>query len=94
MFNLVKYGVPQRSILGPILLQHFPMWFLIVKDIDIASNANGNTPCCTSHVPDAVKIPLKTVSMNVFQWFYNNGMESNIEKCHIFFYVLISVQRW
>lgn len=46
--------------------------------MDIASGANDNTPCRTKDVSDAVKTTLKKPSMNVFQWFYYNGMEANI----------------
>ena len=55
--------------------------FLVVHDIDIASNANENTLCCTSNIRDEVKVTLKTVSIKAFQWFYNNGMKANSDKC-------------
>lgn len=53
-----------------------------MEDIDIASYAEGNTPYCISGVPYAVKMTLKTASMNFFQWFYNNGIKVNIGVCH------------
>ena len=37
---------------------------------------------CNSNVPDVVKTTLKTASLNVFQWFYNNQMKADIDKCH------------
>ena len=36
----------------------------------------------TSNVPVAVKTTLKTTSVNVFQWFYSNGLKNNIDKCN------------
>ena len=55
---------------------------MIVDDIDIASYADDNAPYCTSNIRDDVKVTLKAASIKVFQWFYNNGMKTNIDKCH------------
>ena len=82
-YHLIKYGVPQGSILGPILFNIFLCdLFLIVDDIDIASYADDNTPYCTNKIPNNLKLTLKLASEKVFQWFHNNGMKANIDKCH------------
>ena len=71
-YHLIKYGVPQGSILGPVLFNIFLRdLFLIVDDIDIAFYADDNTPYCTSNIQDDVKVTLKAASIKVFQWFYN-----------------------
>ena len=63
----IKYGVPQGSILDPILFNtSLCDLFLIVKNIDIAFNADGNTPYCTGEIANATESTLKTISMNVF----------------------------
>ena len=66
-YHLIKYCVPQGSLLGPILFNIFLCELLFVDDIDIASYADDSTPYCTSNIRDDVKATLKTASIKVLQ---------------------------
>ena len=54
----IKFGVPQGSILGPLLVNFFSNLFFIVNDIDIASYADGNTPYTIADNVDDLLHPL------------------------------------
>ena len=84
LFIFVKYDVPKELILGSTLFKIFLCdIFVIVIDIDIASYDDDNTHYCTNDAPEDLKITLKTVSVNLFQRFYENGMKADIDKVFI-----------
>ena len=80
----IIFGVPQGSILGPLLFNIFICdLFLFVTDSDIASYADDNTPYVSANKPEEVIVKLEKVSVNLLKWFKNNGMKVNTEKCHL-----------
>ena len=75
--------LPQGSILGPLLFNIFICdLFLFAENIDIASYADDNTPYTTGKTSSLVIEKLEKCSNNLFDWFYNNSMKANANKCH------------
>ena len=54
-----------------------------VNDRDIVSYTDDNTPYASSNNLDAVINKLEESNNNLFQWFRNNHMKTNADKCHL-----------
>ena len=57
--------------------------FLFCNDIDFASYADDSTPYCIGKIPEEVISQLGKSSRPIFEWFENNGMKVNPDKCHL-----------
>ena len=80
----ILFGVPQGSILGPLLFNiSLCDMFLFCKDIYFASYADDNTPYCIGKTSEEVIFQLAKSSITMFEWFKNNGMKANPDKCHL-----------
>ena len=55
-----------------------------VNDIDIASYADDNTPYMIADNVDDLITSLEQASNGLFEWFKNNLLKSNADKCHLF----------
>ena len=80
----IIFGVPQGSILGPLLFNVFLCdLFYSVNNIDIASYADDTTPYAFGNNPEEVIKKLELATTDLFQWFSENGMKVNPDKCHL-----------
>ena len=77
------FGVPQRSILRPLLFNIFLCdLFLIMENIDIASYADDNTPYTTGNSIEEVIQKLENAAKTLFEWFSDSQIKANPDKCH------------
>ena len=76
--------VPQVSILGPLLFNLFLCDLsLFVEEADIMSYADDNTPYVCSENVDVALEKLEEVGKILFEWFSNNFLKANADKCHL-----------
>ena len=80
----ILFGVPQGSILGSILFNIFlSNLFLALKDTDFASYADDDTIYDIGDSVNDVIASLQDSSEKLFQWFSNNQLKGNTNKCHL-----------
>ena len=80
----IRTGVPQGSILGPLLFNiYINDIFYFVSKSDIANYADDNTPYSVEDTLDSLLGALENDTDILIQWFSDNYLKLNADKCHL-----------
>ena len=82
----ILFGVPQGSIFGPLLFNIFLAdLFFTLNNTEIANYVDDTTPYAVSDNINDLISPLEKSSKDLLQFFDDNLMKSNPDKCHLLF---------
>ena len=77
-------GVPQGSVLGPLLFNiYLNDLFYIILETDVCNFADDTTPYTCDMSLEVVMDRLESVAEKAVEWFKYNYMKLNADKCHL-----------
>ena len=79
-----RTGVPQGSVLGPLLFNiYLNDLFIFVNDAHICNYADDTTIyACDTNIESIIET-LESDALKIAEWFRNNCMKLNEDKCHL-----------
>ena len=80
----ILFGVPQGSILGPLLFNiYINDIFFFLNNSNIANYADDTTPYSIDTTLDALLDSLQSDINTLTKWFHDNYLKLNADKCHL-----------